>query len=147
MELTASVGPHWGATIVRKEAEVDRRSRSLNLVAKVDDEETSEDTLLVPGLFVRARISGKVYQNVVRIPRRALRGDHEIVLVQDDETLLRRSVPILRKTSGRAREEERDTVLVQAEALQPGDRICVSFLPNFGPESKVEVTSILTNDG
>lgn len=132
VELSTSTGHRWAAELVRQESEVDRRSRSLHFVAAVRREasEAHGDTLLVPGLFVRARIDGKKLENVYRIPSRAMRDEKHLVIVRQDNTVEEREVEIVRR--------EADSVLI-ASGLKDGERVCVSFLPIFRPEMKVEV--------
>lgn len=131
--LSMSTGQSWKAKIVRRESEIDRHSRSLHLVAKIEPEVAVSDALLVPGLFVHARISGETLNDVFRVPRRALHDEKDLLLVTGDDTLIRQPVTVLRK--------EKDTILV-SKGLQEGDRICVSFVPAFQPGMKVEVQEI-----
>ncbi|MGY8688796.1 MAG: efflux RND transporter periplasmic adaptor subunit [Verrucomicrobiales bacterium] len=128
--LTASTGQSWTAKIVRQDSEIDRRSGSLSLIAELEPERVANDPLLVPGLFVRARIEGETLTKVFEIPRRALQNEDELVLVTDEEKLTRRKVTVLRK--------ETDTVLV-SEGLENGDRVCVSFLAAFVEGMQVRV--------
>ena len=118
--LSLSTGQSWRAEVVRREWEIDRRSRSLHLIAAVEVGAVGEEPLLVPGLFVRASIEGKTINGVYEIPRRALHHEDELVLVRADNTLEKRVVQVLRK--------EVETILV-GEGLRAGDRVCLSFLP------------------
>ncbi len=128
---TATDGP-WTATIVRRDAEIDRRSRSLHLIASLDPDEVDDDPLLVPGLFVRAAIEGRTLQGVFAVPRKAFQGESDIVVVTAESTLTKRSVTVVR--------HDADTAYVR-EGLKAGERVCVSFLPTFIEGMRVRVVS------
>jgi len=122
--LTAEfAGSHreWRGRVVRVGGEIDPMTRMVNVVAQVDDPYTRQEgrTVLPVGLFVEAEIIGRALEGVFVVPRRALRGD-DIILVVDVEDRLRfRTVEVLRAG--------RETVVVGA-GLQPGDRVCISTI-------------------
>ncbi len=74
---------------------------------------------LAVGLFVQAEIEGPEVDNVVIVPRYAMRNDSQILIVDAEDRLYRRQVDVLRI--------DRDRVLV-AGPLAAGERICVSPL-------------------
>jgi multidrug efflux pump subunit AcrA (membrane-fusion protein) len=81
-------------------------------------------------MFVNAEISGRLLEDVVVLPRSALR-DHDQVVVVDAENRLRlRSIDILRK--------ERETVVI-AGGLAPGERVCTSPLETIDEGSEVKI--------
>lgn len=97
--LTDSLGiaedHSWTATIDRSEGVLDETSRELFLIARVDDPYGlgSDQPRLRIGQPVRARISGKVLNDVFVIPRKGLRSPNEIVLVNpEDSTILRAEI-------------------------------------------------------
>jgi multidrug efflux pump subunit AcrA (membrane-fusion protein) len=73
----------------------------------------------VVGLFVRAEIEGRVAEDVIAVPRSAMRNDERILIVDDDDRLRFRDVDVLRI--------QHDDVLIRMQ-LGPGERICVSPL-------------------
>jgi multidrug efflux pump subunit AcrA (membrane-fusion protein) len=73
------------------------------------------------GTFVAATIEGKTVENVLRIPRSALRGNGQIVLVDDDDLLQIRSVQILRADA--------DYAYLLGGALE-GERVCLTAIEN-----------------
>ncbi len=87
----------WSGKVVRTEAEIDRRSRMVRVVVevrdpfKVDDDEPP----LVPGMFVSVVIEGMTVDDVIIIPRHALRGD-DYVWVAGGNVLRIRKVEVLR---------------------------------------------------
>jgi RND family efflux transporter MFP subunit len=92
----------WSGRIVRTEAEIDMSSRMVQLVARVSNS-TSEAPLSV-GLFVDAEIEGLSADNIVVLPRSALRF---------------RAIEPLRLYQ--------DNVLVKS-GLSNGERVCLSPL-------------------
>ncbi len=114
----------WQGEIVRTEGEIDPRSRMVHLVARVKDpygggEESGRPPMVV-GLFVEAEIQGQERQDVVSLPRSALRGGEDRVLVLDTESRLRfRAVEVLRRAG--------DEVLISG-GLEAGEQVCISPL-------------------
>ncbi len=117
---------HWHGTIVRTEGEFDARTRQLHAIAQIDDpygrRADPDQPPLAVGMFITATIEGRSYPDVVALPRAALRGESEVVVVDGDNRLRRRRIGVLR----RAREE----VLVRG-GLERGERVCVSPLEVF----------------
>jgi RND family efflux transporter MFP subunit len=117
-------GEHtWTGRIVRTEGEIDPRTRMIHAVARVEDPYGRGDAPgrppLAVGLFVEAEIRGRSVDGVVELPRTALRGTDEVVVVDDDSRLRIRGVEIVKR--------EHDTVLVSA-GLHAGERVLVSPL-------------------
>ena len=90
----------WLATIVRSEGVVDPRNRMHYLVAEVDDpyrlKPKAEGSPLKIGTFVQARIAGNEVDNVIRVPRRLLRNQNDLVVVDKDNALQFRQIDVLR---------------------------------------------------
>lgn len=72
---------------------------------------------LAVGLFVRAEIDGRLAEDVLVVPRSAMRDDDRLLLVDQDDRLRLRAVDVLRI--------DRDEVLLRSD-LSPGDRVVVS---------------------
>lgn len=92
---------HWEARIVRTEGVVDEKNRVTYAVAQIDDpyKLQQEDDFRSPlpvGSFVTARIEGLTVEDVIRVPRSALRGNDQLMFVDDEDRLRIRSVDILR---------------------------------------------------
>ncbi|MCP4007351.1 MAG: efflux RND transporter periplasmic adaptor subunit [bacterium] len=110
----------WVGRIVRTEGEIDSKSRLVNIVARVPNTQTQVQSPLPVGLFVQARITGRVATDVAAVPRQALLND-ERVLVLDDENRLRfRAVEVLRIDG--------EQVLLRS-GLKDGERVCISSIP------------------
>ncbi|MCZ6784315.1 MAG: efflux RND transporter periplasmic adaptor subunit [Proteobacteria bacterium] len=114
----------WSGRVVRTEGEIDPRTRMIHAVARVEDPygrgNDPDRPPLAVGLFVDAEIEGRRYDDIVVLPRSALRGRDHVVVVDDDDTLRLRKVEILRR--------ERDRVMVRA-GVAAGEKVCISPLP------------------
>ena len=132
----------WPARLVRAEAAIDEQTRMLHVVARVDDPyqlglgraesgtpipaspETSgvgsdQRVPLPAGLFVEARIAGRVLEDVFVVPPMALRDGDRVFVVDEEERLRVRDVSIVR--------QQHDAVVVDG-GLEPGDRVVISPL-------------------
>ena len=116
---TEYAGQHltWQGRIVRTEAEIDISSRMVHLVARVPNDSTQ--TPLSVGLFVEAEIEGLSAENIVVLPRSALRNNDQVLIVDAEDKLRFRDIESLRLYQ--------DNVLVKA-GLEAGDRVCLSPL-------------------
>ncbi|MDH3785046.1 MAG: efflux RND transporter periplasmic adaptor subunit, partial [Acidobacteriota bacterium] len=113
----------YSGHIVRTEGEIDPRSRMVTAVAQVADPYARGDERsrppLAAGMFVEAEIIGREVEDVLRLPRAALRQDGTVLLVDDDRRLRFRTVQVLRAT---------DSDILVTGGLSSGDRICLSPL-------------------
>lgn len=112
----------WTGRLVRTEAELDPRSRMIQLVARVPDPfglETERSAPLAIGLFVVAEIEGEAVDEAVVLPRSALRAGDRVYVVDDESRIRFREVEVLRT--------ERETVVLGA-GLAAGERVCTSPL-------------------
>jgi RND family efflux transporter MFP subunit len=127
VELTADFagGTHtWLGEVVRSEGELDAGTRMIHLVARVRAPYAGSESgpPLAVGLFVRAEILGRTIDDVIALPRAALRGNGDLVYVVDDQNRLRfRSVEVLRVVDEQA---------FISSGLESGERVCVSSLGN-----------------
>ena len=113
----------WPARLVRSEGVVDERSRVVHAVAAVDDPYgvlgTREGPALPFGTFVQAEIPATIAVDVVGVPRHALRGGNQLMVVGDDNRLHLREVHVVRG----------DTQQVYVDAgLEADERVVVSAL-------------------
>ena len=105
----------WLGKIVRSEAEIDVSSRMVQLVAQVDSNPSTVP--LSVGLFVSAEIEGLAAENIVVLPREALRNDNQVLVVDGDDKLRFRKIVPLRLYQ--------NNLLVRS-GLETGERVCVS---------------------
>ena len=107
----------WRGRIVRTEAEIDVASRMLNVVARVNAESHAAPPAV--GLFVEAEIEGLLVEDIVVMPRNALRNGNRVLIVDADNRLRFRDIEPLRLYQ--------DDVLIRG-GLAQGERVCVSAL-------------------
>jgi len=121
--LQASIGGkmrYWKGSIIRSEGRVDRSTMTMYQVVKIKPNPDEKLFPLPPsGLFVTARIKGRVMSEVVELPRAALRED-QTVLVLDAESRLR----VVKVGISRTLEK---SVLVHG-GVNAGDQIVISPL-------------------
>jgi RND family efflux transporter MFP subunit len=112
----------WDGRVVRTEGEIDPSNRMLHLVAQVDDPYGQGGDVgrppLAVGMFVECVLHGQVREDVIALPRTALRGDDQVYVVEGDRLATRR-VTLLRV--------ERDRVVL-ASGVAPGELVCTSIL-------------------
>jgi RND family efflux transporter MFP subunit len=126
VELQASFagrGYRWRGRIVRTEGELDPKTRMIHAVARVEDPygrgDDPDRPPLAVGLFVNAEIEGRRVENTVVIPRSALRGHSEVVIVDAENRLRIRRVEVLRRNPR--------TVILSA-GVEAGERLCTAPL-------------------
>jgi multidrug efflux pump subunit AcrA (membrane-fusion protein) len=139
VELSARFagGEHrWQGRIVRTEGEIDPKSRMVHAVARIDDPYGRDASgsprgrpPLAVGMFVEAEIEGRQVPEAVVLPRAALRGADEVLVVDDENRLRMRRVDVLR-TDG-------DRVVIQG-GLAPRERVVVSPLEAVADGMRVE---------
>ena len=88
----------WDAIIVRSEGVVDERSRVTYAVAQISDPYKlhGDGTPLPMGTFVAADIAGSSAMDLIRIPRTALRGADQVLVVNVEDKIEIRTVNIVR---------------------------------------------------
>ena len=104
---------------MRLEAEIDERSRMIYGVTRLKLDDSADSPTLPVGMFVQAEIRGRRVENVVRLPRSAMRDNNQVLVVDDEDRLHFRQVTILRL--------EHDDMLI-SEGLADGERVCISPL-------------------
>lgn len=111
----------WQGRIVRTEGEIDPRTRMIVAIAEVADPyghaTDSPSAPLSVGLFVNAEIEGRVVDDVIVIPRTALRDGDLVYTVDARNRLHMRPVEIARK--------RRDELVLQG-GLPARERVIVS---------------------
>jgi RND family efflux transporter MFP subunit len=124
----------WQGRIVRTEGAIDPRTRMIVAVAEVADpyalESESSAVPLSVGLFVHAEIQGRVVDDVIVIPRTAMRDGDTLYTVDRMNRLHIRAVEIERRG--------RDEVVIAA-GLPSDERVIVSPLEIVTERMKVRV--------
>ena len=107
----------WSGKLVRTEAEIDARSRMVNAVVRVDNDRTSGRPPLPVGLFVNAEIEGRTVNDIIVLPRAAIRNQAQVLVVDADNRLRYRNVEFLRF--------DRDQVYIKG-GLESGEAVNLS---------------------
>ena len=113
----------WKASLIRTEGVLDETSRVLYAVASVVDPygllgESQQDELRM-GTYVRAQINGRRVEDVVVLPRFALRNDNTVLVANKERELEIRSVVV-------AREEPRQVYITSG--VKGGDLVVTTTL-------------------
>ena len=119
----------WRGKLVRIEAEIDSRSRMVNVVARITQD--GAEPLPPIGLFVNAKINGRSVDNIVTLPRAAIRNENEVLIVDSESRMRFRAVELFRI--------DRDQVFVSG-GLQDGDLVNLSPIQTVVDGMKVAVT-------
>ena len=125
----------WKARLVRTEGEIDLKTRTLHVVARVDDPYGRQAPVAVPlpsGLFVEAQIEGREREGLFTLPAMAVRDGDSVYVVDGEDRLRVRSVDVVR----RGRDE-----IVVAGGVEAGDRLIVSPLRAVSEGMQVRVSS------
>lgn len=131
----------WEGRIVRTEGEIDPATRMVHVVAEVRNPygrgEDPDRPPLAVGMYVEADIAGRLAEGIVELPRAALRGRDQVIVVDAANQLRFRTVDLLRATS--------ESILVRG-GLEPGERVCLSPLETAtnGMEVRVVVETVET---
>ncbi len=110
----------WDGRVTRMEAQVDQASRMVHVVVEVPKpyDTSGGRPALLPGSFVDVKINGRILNEVVSVPRHAIRDGHS-VWVFEDGALRIRDVEILRA--------DRQQTLISS-GLEKGDLVVISSL-------------------
>ena len=124
----------WTAQIVRSEGVVDEQSRVTYAVASIADpyQLHGDGTPLPIGSFVAASIDATTSVDTIRVPRGALRGADELIVVNDDNRLELRTVEILRSDARHA---------YVSDGVSVGERISITAI-----EAPTNGMSVRTSD-
>lgn len=113
--------PHWQGKIIRSLGEIDPTTRMATVVIAVDNPyaTASNQFNLETGMFVDIQIKGKPLDNILSIPRKTLRNNQQIWVVDKNNRLKIKTVEIARR--------EKDQLLV-SHGLSPDDRVITTTL-------------------
>lgn len=133
VELTGIVAGNeyqWQGRITRTEASLDTKTRMYHAIAEVAQSELNPtDVAPVVGLFVNAKIEGRVIDNVIRLPRSALYKQETLFALDEKNQVRQLLVKSLAKTN--------EYVWLLAE-LNAGDRVVIERQGYLRPGMIVE---------
>ena len=109
----------WGAKLLRTEGDISVKSRFLHVIVEVTNTLSSNSVRLPVGLFVDAAIEGRTVDNLVSVPRTALRPDNSVMVINERNQLEFRDVSIFKLS---------DSDVLISEGLLSGERISISPL-------------------
>ncbi len=127
VRLTGMLGGReafWEGRIVRVAGALEARSRQLFAVAQVNDPYARRDDGNPPlkiNLFVTAEIEGHTLDNVLVIPRNAVRPNDEVVIIDSESKMQRRTISAIWSTKD-------EVVVGQDSGLNVGDVLCVTTI-------------------
>jgi len=125
---------HWEGRVVRSLGEVDALGRMARIVVAVEDpyhlkkKPIPGSPDLEVGMFVQVTLEGKKLSGVIPIPRKALRRNGTVWIVDGENKLRIRKVEVVRR--------EREDVLIQG-GLQEGERIVLTALQGVAEGMKL----------
>ena len=127
----------WGGRVVRTESEIDPVSRMVQVVAEVQDPYAAgpdpRRPPLAVGMYVEAEIEGRAFADISVVPRAALRGRNQVLVIDPENRVHLRDVEILRATT--------ESVFIEG-GLSAGELIAVSALDNPTEGMLVQVTDL-----
>ncbi|PJE80426.1 p-hydroxybenzoic acid efflux pump subunit AaeA [invertebrate metagenome] len=131
----------WQGQVMRVEGVVDDRSHMHYAVISVDnpyDVASTEIPPLKEGTFVEIVITGKTISNVYRLPRSALFGSGQVMILDHGHHLWVRGVNVVYSTE--------DSVFITATpSLQEGERVCIT--PPDNPVDGMPVSVVPESPG
>ncbi|NVK20095.1 MAG: efflux RND transporter periplasmic adaptor subunit [Methylocystaceae bacterium] len=119
----------YDGTIVRIDARVDAQTGGRKVFAALSGLTLQTD--LRPGVFVGVSVPDALYENVVRLPARALHGTDHVYVVHEGR--LQKRMVTLAVRDG-------DHVLI-SDGLSAGDMVAITRFAQMGPGIKVKVVA------
>ena len=113
----------WQGRIIRSLGEIDPASRMATVVIGIDDpyqlKVSANGPVLQNGQFVEIEILGKQLEQIISIPRDALRSGQQVWIADSDNRLQQRPVKVLR------REQQQ---LLLTEGVAAGEKLILTTL-------------------
>jgi len=122
----------WAGHIVRTDSRFDNKTRVLYAYVEVKDpfgKGADNGTPLAPGLFVDAAVNGQQLDDVIFIPRGALRGEDQVYIANSDGSLSIKTVSVLSSSRDRA---------VIGSGLRIGEKVITSPIRGVADGMKIE---------
>lgn len=119
VDLSARIGNEnleWKGKVARSEKQIDRKTMTLYVVVEIIANDSSYP-FPPSGLFVDAKIKGKSLEDVIKIPRSALRDNDTVLILSSESRLKFHPVEVVRSMS--------DTVII-SNSLKNGTKVIIS---------------------
>ncbi len=125
--LSATIGNRkfqWQGKILRSLGEIDPKGRMARLAIRVEDPYRLKNSKNLPldltmGMFVEVTIHGEALNKIVALPRKAMRPDSTVWLMDNEQKLRLRPVQVARFT---------DTEALISKGLAPGEKVVLTPL-------------------
>lgn len=118
----------WTGKISRSENRIDPATRTAYVIAQF----TGENVPPI-GLFTEVSLAGKELSEVFPVPRIALRGEDQVIIVQPDQTITFRTVKVERTS---------EKMVFISEGLEEGEQVCTTVMSTPIEGIKVEVATL-----
>ena len=123
ISLPGQQKPLWQGKIIRSLGEIDPTTRMATIVVVVENPYRQKGTVNQPdletGMFVDIQLKGRFLNNVISIPRKALRNNQQVWLIDEENRLRIKQVEIARR--------EKEQLLISA-GLSAGDQVVTTSL-------------------
>jgi RND family efflux transporter MFP subunit len=137
--LSSSIGEierTWTGYLTRTEGVIDSDNRMIYAIAQVNDPygylSDHQKPPLKMGLFVHANISGKTVDDVIVLPRLVLRGQDQILVVDEQNHLRSKTVKIIQA-------DEKEIII--SEGVEPGAQVSLTALEFVVDGMEVKIQS------
>jgi RND family efflux transporter MFP subunit len=131
-------GRSYSGEVVRIRPDLSSGSRLAGVIAAVPVQHENGDRLLL-GSYVQAEIEAGAIQDVLEVPRRAVRDNQRLWVVDANGTLQVRSAVVVWESGQR--------LLLDKDSLQAGDRVVVSRVSGLVPGSAVRSRTVDPDSG
>ena len=123
ISLPGQQKPLWQGKIIRSLGEIDPTTRMATIVVVVDNPYRQKGAVNQPdletGMFVDIQLKGRFLDNVISIPRKALRNNQQVWLIDEENRLRIKQVEISRR--------EKERLLISA-GLSAGEQVVTTSL-------------------
>ncbi len=137
--LSSSIGEvehTWAGHLTRTEGVIDADNRMIYAIAQVNDPygylSAHQKPPLKMGLFVHANIRGRTVDDVIVLPRLALRGQDQVLVVDEQNHLRSKTVKIIQA-------DEKEIII--AEGIEPGAQVSLTALEFVVDGMEVKIQS------
>lgn len=120
----------YPARIDRVDAEIDANTGGVGLFAALRADAVNKEVPVRPGAFVEVIMDDRSYENVLRLPGRALGSDNTVYVLDGEGRIQNAQVQIMRRVG-------RDVLV--ASDLDAGAWVVTTRFPEIGPGAKVTI--------
>lgn len=137
IDIMATIGGvkhRWEGVFNRVEGAMNRETRQQYIVADIEDPYQRNKDGRPPlelGQFVSAQLKGRRNENLFVIPRSAVHGDNQVMLVDADNRIQRHSISII---------AEEGAFVIVGGGLKAGDKLCTSYVPFMANNTQVSLS-------